>query len=97
MTSDLVVAETLVGIGRLSKDLAVYVGGVILGSKRIETLRPVVAHEEEALRFLKKYQDQERLNFVDCVSFALMRASGISTAFTFDRRDFEPAGFSVIP
>lgn len=33
----------------------------------------------------------------DCTSFALMRSMGIDEAFTFDRRDFQAAGFTVVP
>lgn len=36
------------------------------------------------------------LSLVDCVSFEIMRASGIKVAFAFDRH-FADQGFSVIP
>ncbi len=39
---------------------------------------------------------RRRLSLVDCVSFEVMRYSGIKTAFTFDSH-FKEQGFSVIP
>jgi len=39
---------------------------------------------------------RRRLSLVDCVSFEVMRYSGIKTAFTFDSH-FKKQGFSVIP
>lgn len=36
------------------------------------------------------------LSLVDCVSFELMRDSGIKTAFTFDSH-FKEQGFSIVP
>jgi predicted nucleic acid-binding protein len=50
--------------------------------------------ELDALRWMRKYADQ-RVTFVDCVSFALMRRHRIRAAFTFDRH-FKQAGFEVI-
>lgn len=39
---------------------------------------------------------QKQLSLVDCVSFEIMRRSGINTVFAFDRH-FGEQGFSVIP
>jgi len=39
---------------------------------------------------------RRRLSLVDCVSFEVMRYSGIKSAFTFDSH-FKEQGFSVIP
>ena len=39
---------------------------------------------------------RRNLSFVDCVSFEIMRVSGIKNAFTFDSH-FSEQGFSVIP
>jgi predicted nucleic acid-binding protein len=50
--------------------------------------------EQAALPFLRKFADQ-KIGFTDCISFAVMRHHGISTAFTFDRH-FIDAGFKVI-
>jgi predicted nucleic acid-binding protein len=39
---------------------------------------------------------RRNLSFVDCVSFEIMRVSGIKNAFTFDSH-FSEQGFSVVP
>jgi predicted nucleic acid-binding protein len=49
--------------------------------------------EKEAFKVFRKYPDKE-LSFTDCVSFAVMKRSGITKAFTFDA-DFRKAGFEI--
>jgi predicted nucleic acid-binding protein len=39
---------------------------------------------------------RRQVSLVDLVSFEVMRREGIDTAFAFDR-DFERAGFQVVP
>lgn len=41
-------------------------------------------------------EDRRRLSLVDCVSFEYMRPEGLRDALTLDR-DFETAGFRVMP
>ena len=41
-------------------------------------------------------EDRRGLSFVDCVSFELMRARGVSDAATLDRH-FAEAGFRILP
>ncbi len=48
-----------------------------------------------ALSVFRKAADQ-RFSYVDCLSFALMRARGIGEAFAFDE-DFVRYGFVVRP
>jgi len=50
--------------------------------------------ELKALQWMCKYADQ-RISFIDCVSFAILRRHRIRTTFTFDRR-FKLAGFEGI-
>jgi uncharacterized protein len=45
-----------------------------------------------AWQIFVRYRDQT-FSFTDCTSFALMRAMGLTEAFTFDRNDFQAAGF----
>ena len=61
----------------------------------LRILRPDVSDEQAALLLFEKFADQ-KVSFTDCISFAMMRTAGISSAFTFDRH-FQSAGFSVEP
>jgi uncharacterized protein len=67
----------------------------IYSSSSILILRPFEDHEQRAIGFLEKYADQ-KVNFTDCVSFALMHSHRFRKAFTFDRH-FRSAGFETIP
>lgn len=66
----------------------------LYASPVIDVLPSTRDDEIEALRWMRKYADQE-ITFTDCVSFAMMRRRRIPTAFTFDRH-FKLAGFHVI-
>lgn len=65
----------------------------IHASRALEILYSTEDDELEAIRLFRKFADQE-VSFTDCVSFALMKHYGISTAFTFDEH-FARAGFQV--
>ena len=60
----------------------------------IEIVSSTLQDEYEALRYFRKFADQQ-VSFTDCISFAIMKRDRISTAFTFDRH-FLDAGFKVI-
>ena len=60
----------------------------------LRIVRPTLDDEMEAVRWMKKYADQQ-IGFNDCVSFAIMKRYKIRTVFTFDRH-FRIAGFDVI-
>jgi len=68
--------------------------GDILTSPGFEIVRANLDDEMQALRWMRKYADQQ-IGFNDCVSFAMMTRLRIRTAFTFDRH-FRVAGFDVI-
>ena len=67
--------------------------------RRIEASRLVSiefapdAHHGGALAWLEKLNDQ-RINYTDAVSFALMQAARCRVAMSFDQ-DFEVAGFAL--
>jgi len=76
--------------------VAVEVGNAILGSRWCRMLDVDEEMRSSAWTLFTRYKDQE-FSFTDCTSFAIMRALGLDEAFTFDRRDFAAAGFSVVP
>ncbi|MHB9112159.1 MAG: type II toxin-antitoxin system VapC family toxin [Thermoleophilia bacterium] len=96
VTTNLVIAETHAyllkssGRGPALKFLALVNSGA-----RIKVIHSKPELEEEALRILFKYQDQE-LSFCDAVSFAVMKDQGIKDAFALDTH-FETAGFHRLP
>lgn len=47
-------------------------------------------------RFLRSSTDQNGMDPIDCLNFAIMERMGIKEAFTFDR-DFEIYGFKKDP
>ena len=66
----------------------------IYASETLEILNGERDDEREAVRFFRKFSDQQ-VSFTDCLSFALMKRHAIPTAFTFDRH-FLRAGFKVV-
>jgi predicted nucleic acid-binding protein len=92
VTSDSVFAETITLVGRkIGAAAAVEAGRFLHYWSALTVLRATREDETAALALLAKFGDQS-VGFVDCLSFALMRRHGITTAFTFDRH-FELAGF----
>lgn len=71
------------------------VGAGIYADTQLKILRPTQDQELAALDLVVKYADQ-RIGFVDCVSFVVMREVGIKQAFTFDRH-FATTGFQLWP
>ncbi len=94
VTSNHVVDEFATGLARLAS-YGVPCDAVegLLSSRVIEVIYSTEQDEIEALRWIRKYADQE-VSFTDCTSFAIMRRYKIRTAFTFDRH-FRLAGFNV--
>ncbi len=66
----------------------------IFASPTFEILRTTAAEEKEAIRWMRKFADQQ-VSFTDCLSFTLMTRERLRTAFTFDRH-FRAAGFQTI-
>jgi uncharacterized protein len=91
-TSTPVLYETVTFLTRqVGAATAIRAGRQISGWKSLRLLRPEASDEIKALAIMEKFSDHP-IGFVDCLSFALMHRSRISTAFTFDRH-FELAGF----
>lgn len=96
VTTHDVLSESITLIGaRLGADRAVRFARSLLASSVIEIIRPDESVEQAAVAMYEKLSDPD-FSFTDCVSFSLMRAIGISKAFTFDE-DFQKAGFECIP
>lgn len=66
----------------------------VLGSQVIHMIRTNEETELAALQVYERFGDP-RMSSTDCLSFTVMRALGITTAFAFDH-DFERAGFKLL-
>ena len=84
---------TLIG-SKLHPAQAVSFARHVLSSRIIRVVRTDENVEQAALNVYERFNDP-RLSFTDCLSFAVMRGLGISTAFAFDRH-FEQAGFEQL-
>jgi len=70
-------------------------GERLLVSDKLEIVTVTPRLEMSAWEMFQRYQDQE-FGFVDCTSFAAMKALGLTTAFTFDEH-FRQVGFRIVP
>lgn len=96
-TTHVVVVETLTLVARaLGSKAAAELGRVILGSRSLTVVRPSADDDSETLDELERFAEH-RIGYADCLSFATMRGLRIERAFTFDRRHFGIAGFTVFP
>ena len=92
VTSNLVRGETWTFLRRRSgHDAAIDFLDRLEGAARVEVVRISRELEDEALSWLRRYDERE-YSFVDATSFALMRSLRIREAFAFDG-DFTAAGF----
>ena len=97
VTSNMVLAETATIIGRRAGYVdASRIVESYYANRDVRILRPTESDERQAVQLMRKYADQ-RISMVDCISFQLMRTHGIKQVFTFDRRHFTIAGFTVCP
>lgn len=96
-TSDIVIVEAVTLTARaLGNRAAAELGRTMLASPTLTIVRRSAVEDAEGLDELERLDDQ-RVGFADCVSFTLMRKLRIDRAFTFDRRHFATAGFTVFP
>ena len=92
VTSGGVLGETFTLLGRRAGyPFAASVARSVLESPSFSIRWGDATLANAALGFFNKFSDQS-VSWVDCESFALMRSTRITRAFTFDRH-FEDAGF----
>jgi uncharacterized protein len=96
VTSNYVLTETMTLVRRrLGFNAALSLSRLIDQSKELRVVWVEPVHHREALALLFGHQDKE-WSVVDCSSFVLMKALGITLALAIDK-DFEQAGFERIP
>jgi predicted nucleic acid-binding protein len=96
VTTNLVIAETYTLVRRrMGHEQAIRFLELTGDSHRLVKIWSSAELEAEAESMLRTYDDQ-RISYVDAVSFAVMRDLGISEAFAFDRH-FEMVGFMRKP
>lgn len=98
VTTELVLAETLNGLAG-GGPAARHAGAVLVDRLQNSERHEIVeqSHElfERALTLYRSRSDQH-WGLIDCASFVVMRDRGVSQALSFDR-DFEQAGFAILP
>jgi len=95
ITTTHVFAETVTRIQRqLNADKAIQVGNMLRSEDRIGIIVPQEETINSAWKIYQKYKDN-KISFVDCVSFAIMKEMKIKRAFTFDKH-FQILGFELI-
>lgn len=96
VASSVVFVETVSLISkRISKAHAVKFGTRLRGSRWLVLHEITDLLHEQAWELFAGHR-HERFDMVDATSFVLMKALGVTRAFTFDR-DFRAQGFAVVP
>ena len=95
-TTNHVLDETLTLLARRAgNQFAAERARALFASHELTIIRPDRDDERRAVELLEQFNDQP-FSFTDCLSFAVMKHSGIPRAFTFDNH-FRVAGFEVWP
>lgn len=95
-TTNWVIWETVTWLRRRAgHTAAVRFGERVAASPKLEIISVTDRHETGAWQIFKRQWDED-FGFVDCTSFAVMRALRMSTVFTFDAH-FRQAGFLTLP
>lgn len=104
VTSSLAAAEALDFFASWApRELALKEARAFVVSQDLEILRPTESDEQAALRWFERLGAQRvrtagrkmrPIGWTDCISFALMEARGLTTAFAFDGH-FRLAGFAI--
>lgn len=96
LTTNWVIWETVTWLRRRASHAAAVRFGERVGtSTKLEIISVTEHHEAGAWEIFKRQWDRD-FGFVDCTSFAVMRAMRITSAFTFDHH-FRQAGFQTLP
>lgn len=74
---------------------AVEVGNMLLGSPSVQLVHVDEELFREGWRYLQKHKDKQ-YSLTDCISFVVMKNSGIDTALAFDKH-FVQAGYKKLP
>jgi len=92
-----VLVEFLNGVSkRVNKKVAIQLYKRYTSSKIVIIEKETEEDWEKAWKIFERYEDQNGMDVIDCLSFAIMERLGIRGAFTFDR-DFETYGFNKLP
>ena len=92
-----VLVEFLNGVSkRVNKKVAIQLYKRYTSSKIVIIEKETEEDWEKAWKIFERYEDQNGMDVIDCLSFAIMERLGIREAFTFDR-DFETYGFNKLP
>jgi uncharacterized protein len=95
-TSSYVLSELITLLARRTgHHFAAQRGRQLYASQELHVLRSTTDDEAGAIVWLERMAGA-RIGFVDCISFALMRRSGINDVFGFDSH-FQAAGFRLLP
>jgi predicted nucleic acid-binding protein len=94
LTTDAVLLEIGNGLARNYKQAAIEVLEEFLASEDVTIVHLTPELFDQAFSLYKKYQDKS-WGLIDCISFEVMRATGVNQALTSDQH-FEQAGFRVL-
>ncbi len=95
-TTNHILDETLTLLARRAgNQFAAERARALFNSHELTIIRTDRDDEMRAIELLEQFADQP-FSFTDCLSFAVMKHSGILRAFTFDNH-FRVAGFEVWP
>ena len=94
ITTDVVLLEIGNALARNFKQQAIEVIDNLLSSDETRIVRLDPQLFDRAYSLYKQYQDKE-WGLIDCISFVVMRDSGVNDALTFDQH-FIQAGFQAL-
>jgi predicted nucleic acid-binding protein len=95
VTTDYVLAESVTLLkARGAVDHAIELGEMLRSGEVARVVAVEASHRDRGWALFVRFR-KLRASFVDCTSFAVMQAEGLTRAFTYDR-DFRAAGFAIV-